>query len=55
MLRTILHGYYLEIRPAIEFLVPVNASIEERIRIIRARRERLMDVRDSGYVYSQFQ
>lgn len=49
------YGCYLKIRPVIEPLVLVNSSIEERVRIMRARRVRLMEELNSYYMYSPFQ
>lgn len=48
---TILHDRYPKIGLGIEPLVSVNVSVQEKVRIMRAKRERFMEVLDSYYVY----
>lgn len=51
----ILYSRHSEIRLTIEPLIPVNAFIEERVRIMRARRVRRIEELDYYDVYSPFQ
>lgn len=47
----IFRGRYLKIRLVIEPLVLINAFMKERVRIMRAKRVKIMEVLDSYYVY----
>ena len=53
--KMIFYSCYPDIRFVIEPLILINASIEERVRIKRARRARLIEELDSYYMYSPFQ
>lgn len=48
----ILHGHYSEIEPAMESLLVANVFGEERVRIMRASRARLIEELDACYVHS---
>lgn len=49
--KMILYNCYPKISPVIGSLLLANASIEERVRIMRARRVRFLEELDSSYMY----
>lgn len=52
---TILHSHYPEIALVIEPLTLIDISIEARVRIMRARRVRLLEELESYYLYHRYQ